>query len=254
MKKIACSLVSYLLLIGLVSAQNKISISGKTILKKHRLELSVFSEKTMGYQPIAFTITDKEGNFTMETVFSQPNMYRIDINKNAVVYLAIENAETIQINYDGESKAKVEGSPATTKLREVQFELSGLQGKYFGELKAEMDAAMKANDQEKVAKLNEQVQVLLPKFVSEMRSLISQVDQSVAIFHALNYSDFNKELSFIEEKVAGLQKIYPESPVTKALLTKIQQAKVTGIGNIPPAFSAVTLEGKKVSLSDYKGK
>lgn len=254
MKKILCSILGFLMLISLAAAQNNISITGKTILKKYRLELSAFNEQTMDYQPIASTITDKEGNFVLETAFTQPNMYKIDINKNAVVYLAIESAETIRIDYDGESKAKVKGSLATTKLREVQFELSGLQGKYFGELKAEMDAAMEANDKEKIAKLNEQVQVLLPKFVGEMRGLISQVDKSVALFHALNYSDFNKELAFIEEKVNVLKQVYPESPVTKALQTKIHQAKTTGVGKVPPAFSATTIKGQEVNLSDFKGK
>ncbi len=254
MKKITNYLLALMVMSSVASAQHSISITGKTILQKHRLQLSAFDEQTMEYQPVASTLTDKDGEFALETPFVVPNMYRIDINKGSVVYLAIEGSESIRIDYDGKSKAKVVGSSATSKLREVQFQLSGLQNKYFGELKTELDAAIKADDQKKVGELNEQVQVLLPQFIDEMRSLISEVDQSVALHHVLNYSDFNKELAFIEEKVNGLKEVYPESPVTKALLTKVNQAKVTAIGSVPPDFAATTISGKQMSLTALQGK
>ena len=76
----------------------------------------------------------------------------------------------------------------------------------------------------------------------------------LAGFYALQYSDFNKELQFIESRLLAYQKEAPSSILTRSLEKLVYRAKTTAIGHTPPDFTALDSEGKEVSPKQFKGK
>ena len=89
MQRVSILLITILLSVTNVIA-SKISISGVTVAKKQQLLLYEFNFESMDYEPVAKTVTSKNGNFNFEIDFSGPNMYKMDIVDGSVVYLAIE--------------------------------------------------------------------------------------------------------------------------------------------------------------------
>ena len=97
-----------------------------------------------------------------------------------------------------------------------QMQNAELQAKHFGQLKAEIDEAMNENDTARMTALQLQTESAITEFQTEFRALISNMGISPAGFYALQYSDFNKELQFIESRLLAYQKEARSSILTRS--------------------------------------
>ena len=195
----------------------------------------------------------KRQAFEFTIPFEHPNLYELNFDEKETIPISIENTNPITLQKKGQ-KVQIEGSESTKKAAAFRAQNEQLQAKYFDQLKIDFDKAMAENDEERIQVLTEQSELLIQDYLKEFRAMIIDLGTTPAAYYALQFSDFNKELDFVEQRLVAFQKEVPESLVTKALKKQVARAKVTAIGNTPPAFEAETMVGKHISLSDFKGK
>jgi len=218
-----------------------------------KVTLKYFDHSTLTYQVMESKNLVSNETFEFTIPFEYANLYELNFDEKEFIPISVENTNPISIQRM-DKKNKVEGSVSAKKAVLFRTQNDGLQAKYFGQLKIDFDKAMAENDQEKIKTLTEQSEIKIQAYLKEFRAMIIDLGTTPAAYYALQFSDFNKELDFVEQRLAAFQKEVPESLVTKALEKQVAQAKVTAIGNTPPQFEAETKVGKRISLSDFKGK
>jgi thiol-disulfide isomerase/thioredoxin len=220
----------------------------------NKVSLKYFDHNKLTYQILETQfLTPDNTRFEFKIPFDNSNLYELNFDDKEFIPISVENTGTISIKRIGE-KSRIKGSESTKRAVLFREQNDQLQAKYFGQLKVEFDKAMSENNQEKIQELTEQSEILIQDYLKEFRAVIIELGTTPAGFYALQFSDFNKELDFIEKRLAAFKKEAPNSDVTKALEKQVYQAKVTSIGNIPPPFESKTNTGELISLADYNGK
>jgi thiol-disulfide isomerase/thioredoxin len=219
----------------------------------HTVYLKYFDHNSLTYGVLDSQSLASNDNFEFKFPFESSNLYELNFDEKEMIPISVENTKTISINKISD-EIKVKGSEQTKKMILFRAQSDQLQDKYFGQLKIDFDQAMAENDQDKIEELTQKSEVLIGDFLREFRALIIDLGTTPAAYFALQFSDFNKEIDFIQERLATFKKDAPNSLVTKALEKQVYQATITAIGNTPPSFEGKNAKGQKVNLSEYQGK
>ena len=252
MKNLFIMLILYFVLISSAFTQKLVTIRGEGFKTFDHVTLKVYSHTDPGYEPIEKLAINSDGSFTFQLPFSGDNLYELNFDEKDFVHLSVPEEATIYVaKVNG--KVTIEGSPNSVKMQKFHKKNRDLQAKYFGNLKAEMDKAMREGNQERIEEIQHEADVAVQNFLMEFRTLIISMGTNSAGLYALQYTDFNKELGFVEERLAAFKNEAPGSVPTKALEKLVYQTRHTAIGKIPPDFSTVDMKGNMVSLDQFKG-
>jgi peroxiredoxin len=233
--------------------QEVLTIKGTGFKNYTELSLKGYSDKSLGYEPIETLQLNEKGTFSIQTPFKEANLYELNFDEKDFVHLSVKSGGIIQVERK-EDITVIEGSESSLKILDFQNQNQELQTRYFGSLKAEMDEAMKNEDQARLGQLQQEAETAVQKFLVEFRALIVSLGVSPEAFYALQYSDFNKELEFIETRLETFKKEAPASILTRSLEKLVYQAKNTAVGKTPPDFRAFDSKGNEVSPELLKGK
>lgn len=220
------------------------------------LSLAAFSFPSESFEPLAEIEVSPNGQFQWSGPFKIANIYQLKIGEQTV-RLAVDTTETIEITFSGtidQWQPKIKGSSGTAKMYQFPSKLREREAFYFGDLKQEMETAMKNKDEATLAKIQEQVGQLFPKFVADLQSLLQDLGSSTAVYGALDYIDPNKGQAMIEQTILRMQAEKPHLPVTKALVERLARMKGIPIGAVAPSFSGQSMDGNTVSLAGFTGK
>ena len=220
------------------------------------LSLAAFSFPSDAFESIGQIKIDSKGDFEWSAPFEIANLYQLKIGEQAI-RLAVDTAETIQlvISRDGDQwKPSIKGSKGTKMMYGFPKKLREREAFYFGALKKEMETAIENKDEAALAKIQEQVGTLFPKFVADLQALLEDLGSSTAVYGALDYIDPNKGQAMIEQTILRMQAEKPHIPVTKSLVERLAKLKGIPIGAAAPSFTGTSLDGTAVSLADYAGK
>lgn len=249
-KRILMTLITMLYVT--VSFGQKMKISGEVSADVKQVVLKVFDEKELGYTQVDLQEV-KSGKYSFSLKFDQPNLYQVQFDDGKNVVLSISKSDDIKVNYETD-KIDIVGSDESLKLIDFERQNGALQGKHFGQLKKDADKAMAAGDKEALAEIQQRSATAIQEFLKEFRTLLIDMGETPAGYAALQFSDFNKEVDFISERLEAFKASIPESPVTKALARQVYRSKVVAIGKTPPAINAMDREGEPFGLDQYKGK
>lgn len=219
------------------------------------LTLSAFNFPAEAFERVAEIEVDQKGQFHWSAPFQTANLYQLKFGKETI-RLAVDTAEHIQLSISGEADLwtpKITGSMGTSKMYQFPQQLRDREAFYFGDLKQEMETAMAKNDEAALAKIQEKVGQLFPKFVADLEAMLSDLGSSTAVYGALDYIDPNKGQAMIEQTILRMQAEKPHLPITKALVERLANMKGIPIGSVAPSFTGESLDGKAVQLSDYAG-
>ncbi|UOY06346.1 TlpA family protein disulfide reductase [Muricauda sp. SCSIO 64092] len=253
MKKLVYLIVTGLLCCSGMLAQKLVQIKGNGFGTFGEVTLKQYSPEILGYESLETKTLNEDGRFSFQIPFLGDNLFELNFDEKEMVHLSIPRAGNITASRVKNS-ISIEGSPNSVEMQEFARRNGALQAKHFGELKAAMDKAMKAGDKERIDALQQQAAVALQSFLVEFRELIVNMGTDSAGFYALQYTDFNKERVFVEERLKAFKKESPGTVPTRALEKLVNQAKSTEIGEIPPDFKVSDRAGHEVTLSQFKGK
>lgn len=244
-----------LCLMGLnyLSAQSKVSISGTGFSDYTQVSLKALDPQTLDYQMVETLDIDRDHSFEFQVPFLGANLYRLNFAGTESVVLSVVKNSSITVARDGEG-ITISGSPASVKIQSFRAENEQLQAKHFAGLKQEMDQAMAAKDEAKLQEIQQQAEVAVQNFLKEFRAQIEAMGVGPAGYYAMQFSDFNKELVYIESRLAAFQQDLPGSPITRALEKQVYRAKNTAVGRTPPTFNAKDQHGQSLDLEDLRGK
>lgn len=220
------------------------------------LDIGAFSFPSESFEAIGQIKVEANGHFEWSAPFQSANLYQLKIGEQTI-RLAVDTAETVQLTISQEGdqwKPSIKGSKGTKMMYEFPRKLREREAFYFGDLKKEMEAAMKNKDEAALAKIQEQVGQLFPKFVADLQSMLKDLGSSTAVYGALDYIDPNKGQAMIEQTILRMQAEKPHIPITKSLVERLAKMKGIPIGAAAPSFTGTSLDGTAVSLADYAGK
>jgi len=238
---------------GKLWPQDLITVQGTGFTDHARVSLKAYSDIQLGYEVLETQMLDKEGNFSFQIPFSEPNLYELNFDEKEFVPLSVSGGGTIQVDRK-EGRTHIEGSESSQKIQDFQKQNEALQARYFGQLKTDMDRAMEEEDQERIDLLMQEAENAIRQFLPQFRALVVSLGTTPEGFYALLYTDFIKELAFVGSRLAAFQKEAPASILTRSLEKLVYRAKHTAIGQSPPDFTATDSEGNEVSLAQFKGK
>ncbi len=233
-------------------SQADFTITGSGFGDFKQVTLKVFNPSTLGYDSLQTNALAESGRFVFHTLFKTPNLYELSFDEKDFVHLSIESPQPVSVRREG-TEISISGSLSSQQIIDFQKRNEQLQAKHFGQLKVEMDKAMQENNQTRMDAIQKEAETAIQNFLVEFRALIVGLGASPAAYFAMQYSDFNKELDFLENRLEVLKKEAPNMPTTLALEKQVYQAKTTGIGKTPPDFQAVDRNGQKRALSDFRG-
>jgi peroxiredoxin len=232
--------------------QDIIIIHGTGFNTFSEVSLKVYSDNSLGYEILETLQLNEKGTFSFKTPFVEANLYELNFDEKEFVHLSIIAGGIIHVARK-EGIILIEGSESSRRILEFQNQNLELQSRYFGQLKAELDEAMENEDQLRIKELQLEADSAVNKYLVEFRALIVNLGVSPEAFYALQYSDFNKELKFIETRLAAFKTKAPASILTRSFEKLVFQAKNTAIGKTPPDFTAIDSEGNEVSPDLLKG-
>jgi len=212
-----------------------------------------FEPRTLEYESAASSRVSGTGGFDIRIPFTNVNLYKLKLPDGREVYLSVEDTSQIKVTRT-DGKVNIQGSPSSGAILTFERQNQALQARYFGDLKRQMDQAMQAGDKEKIDQHEKEAALALTSFLTEFRALITELGETPAGYFAIQYSDFNKEIDFIETRLAAFREHLPESPVTMALENQVRQARALSVGSFPPPFKVRDMNGNWTGPELLKGK
>ncbi len=245
-------LLAAIVMISIAGYGQSVEISGRISEEIQSVALKVFNDKTLTYDEVESAVA-KGGKYKVKLKYQAPNLVMLDFGGKRSVRLSVTNEKSIEVNYEND-EVNISGSPESGSMLSFEEENGEMQAKYFGQLKKDADAAMASGDQEALKEIQSRSASAIQDFLVEFRQWIIDKGEGPAGYYALQFSDFTKELGFIETRLAAFKKKIPDSPLTKALARQVYRSKVVSVGKVPPTISVLDREGEEFSLEQYKGK
>lgn len=226
----------------------KNDVSGMVYLER-------MNERNIGVRIDSTQIKAKSFNF--KTSIAEPGIYQLNIANEQVIGLILDGGENLTVVADGSATpdkaatAKIEGSENIRMFNELMTEMQAFS-KTVGTLDAKFQAAKNEKDKGVIQKqymeaLEVQKNQIMPKIKSMGTSL-------AGIIAANNFlkPDFGGEYQL--ELKDKLEKEGKNHFFAKMFIQSVNQVAVGTVGSMAPDFELTTLEGKKVKLSDFRGK
>ncbi len=225
--------------------------------------------------PIKTLNLDKKGHFEFSDTASNPRFLFLQTSDNKYISLLTINGQniTISANKDNfEDSYKVSGSEESqlvwelnSEMRKASLELDSLSKIYNARRESEAGPQLDSWIQEKYQELKANQRTFITQFIDEHYESPASL---LALSHQLaNETILNPQLDFeyfLKIDEALVQK-YPESSLVSTLHVYVEGVKYqqkiaanatqsTAIGAAAPEIEQISPEGKKIKLSDYRGK
>ncbi len=205
---------------------------------------------------------DSDGNFKTTLDLIQPDLYQlvfqyVDSDKPTVRVEVLLYESDIEVNIKND-KEEIIGSPEDAFMNQYyELKRSNETTPEMKILKERYDKAKEGDDEEEITKLSAEVPYLRNKQNNtNISPLFENTSLVVAamflmVFDDFDYDNYKKAYTSIESKLKGRILDYE---LSQQFVDKIKLAKPVSNGTKAPDITLLTPDGKKLSLSSYKGK
>jgi thiol-disulfide isomerase/thioredoxin len=205
----------------------------------------------------------------MKGAVAEIDIYRMRFaeNKNFFMLLSGETFEVKTSSTKTFEDLQFKGSPSNQALADFNKQLLILNRQH-ETLALQLDSLKGSNDKALVDRKLAMIKSVEAEITAFIKSSIQKNSKSYIVFSLLNYLDWAKEFSFIEEVTKELKVNFPNYKYTNNLVSNVNEynnyllqksrAEATdpaAIGKIAPDFELNTVDGKtKIKLSSLRGK
>ncbi|UBM60397.1 TlpA family protein disulfide reductase [Marinilongibacter aquaticus] len=199
---------------------------------------------------------DGDRNYTLSEVIEEPGIYQLNFQNQQIVGLILDGGEKLTVNVDGETlpdkapEYSIEGSENIKHFEDVMKEVQN-----FSQLKQSLEQEFQSANTKKQAQLRQDYQVAYSNYRETVKPMIAEMGTSLAgIIAANNLLDPNVDGDFLIELKDKLEKEGKDHYFAKLFIQSVNQKSAGVEGSLAPDFELTTLEGKKVKLSELRGK
>ncbi|WP_118972305.1 TlpA disulfide reductase family protein [Taibaiella koreensis] len=208
------------------------------------------------------TTSDKEGRFHLKGIYGEPGLYRLKLGSQEI--LVVIDGEKINLKSDWQHPADytAEGSPGSNSLAAFMKRYINANEEMLAlEMVADSLNAASAPDS-----MITMVQADLDSRSKAFRAYVKQVSDTtkslpVAIYAVSKLLSDNSELDYMKTFAGNLSKRFADNQLLTEFKDKVKerlasQEKTSGprIGSVAPDFTLVSLDGKQIALSAFRGK
>lgn len=210
--------------------------------------------------PIALdsTVLSEKGEFKFNHPSEEANFFKVSAGNNEYMIIA-KNGDDIQLKADLADQNmlyNISGAEDADKLETLNV----TKNKYMAKIN---EVQKKFDDQ--VAKDPDNREAIMeslrPEYTKEIETLNKEIlkfaqnnIKSLAGFYAINLlnpAEFEQEMVAYSDQIKSS---FNKNPAVTEFLVRMANLKTVQIGQPAPAFTINTIDGKKVSLADFKGK
>ncbi|MGA9651995.1 redoxin domain-containing protein [Pedobacter sp.] len=249
-----------LIAIAFTACKPKDSFTIDGTFKNPGTEKKVFLYGMQSSQMVAIDSTNlsEKGEFKFIRKTPSVDFFRVSVGNHEFMLIA-KNGDEIKLEADLADKTmayKISGANEVEKLSELNA-IRNTYAKQVEQLQADFENKVSTQPQNRAAVLEE----LKPRYESYTNQLNSAIIKfakdnkgTLASFYAMNTlspQEFEAELvkfaDEVKEEIKG-------NATVDAFVKQMALLKTVQVGQVAPAFTVNTADGKPVSLSDYKGK
>jgi len=257
---IVYSIIALVLVMASCKDESVFKISGTlknpgTIKKAYLLEADSAQINIIDSTAIA-----QDGKFEFKHPALYANLYKLRIG-SAIYDLIAKNGEVIEFATDENDKThayEIKGSENSEKIQEFN-KLSNFWGEKNGKIVEEYQAKVQQLGKES----DSLVAIYRPMFMKNMDGYAEAVlkfvndnKTSLAAFYAMASLE---PMKYEQQMVAYADELkdkgsFTDNPGVQRFIRQMMTVKPTSIGHKAPDFTTTGIDGKPVSLADYKGK
>lgn len=202
----------------------------------------------------------KDYSFAKRLHLTEAGFYNVNFYNRQSINIMLYKSN-VELNVDGNNPqgfVQIKGSPDHDLISQVQMMMNQSQnGPEMMALQAEFEKAVAANDNQKVAMLQNKAMSLVENGKTQLVALLKQQPASLALFNLLqdpNLVDKDNNLDLFVQSAEKFKKDWPTSPFTKELVSMTEKIKVTAVGQLAPEIALPNPSGQIVKLSSLRGK
>jgi len=197
------------------------------------------------------------GKFTFNLKNTEPSVYWFSINSdpNTAFFFADDANVKATLIVDSMAYSRIEAGQAQADYMEYRNFINNLimvQQK----MQADFNTAAQANDVNAQNAIKSEYQNLNVQYMSGLKNFVKTHPKSPVSAYIIG-NDLNNAaipLTEVIEALSYLDKSLENNSYVKAANKKVEDAKGTMVGYKATNFSQTTPDGKKVSLTDFRGK
>jgi peroxiredoxin len=257
MKKIAY-MICLVALLAACKDKSKFTVEGKFENPGTEKKVYLYGMASNNMIVLDSTTLSEKGEFKFERVSPETDFYRVNIGANEYMLIA-KNGDHINLTADLNHKNhdyKMTGADDADKLTEF----NDLKNTYSGKIeviKNDFEQKVAANPNHR----DEIIKEITPQYMKAIEDLNKAVikfatdnSKSLVSFYAISLvnpvGNENAMINYAEKVDENLKK----NTAVKTFVDKITKLKAVQVGAQAPDFSIAGLDGKTISLADFKGK
>ncbi|MBG6235769.1 peroxiredoxin [Pedobacter sp. CAN_A7] len=256
-KKLAYVIVASMAFVA-CKDNNKFVINGKFENSTPQSKVYLFALDKADPTAVDSTVLSDKGDFLFNYPSEDPNFFKVSIGNNEYMIIA-KNGDDIKLSADL-SDPTMKYSLAGAEDAEKLETLNVTKNKYM----AKIDAVQRKFDEqvaENPDKRDAIMENIRPQYTKEIENLNQEIMKfakdnsgSLAGFYAINLlnpSEYEEEMVAYADQIKSK---FNNNPAVTEFLVRMANLKTVQVGQPAPAFEINGLNGKKMSLADFKGK
>ena len=198
--------------------------------------------------------------FSKKVRLKEPGYYKINFyNKQTVDLILYKNdVEVIVDGNDASGFFEVKGSPEIDLIKYAQLTIGGVQSSPEAQkLMADFNKAVAANDQKRIAVLQQEYQKLDRQARDKVAARIKDSPPSLGVINILQSGqliDKDQYFDLYLSTAEKLKKEWPDYTHAKDFMAMVDKLKVLSVGQLAPEISLANPEGEVVPLTSLRGK
>ncbi len=251
-------MIAFMAIFGSCKDNTKFTVKGEVLNALEDRKVYLYELKKEQMTLIDSTILNDKGEFKFERESLESQIFKLSITFNEYVFVA-KNGDEIKFSTDLKNEYyqyTLSGSDNADKMQEFN-EINHQNQLSTNKIKDEFEAKVEANP-DQADDLMEKYRPLYMEAYQKANAAVVKFamdnTNSLVSFYALNLIDARENEEALIQYADKIDPSLKQNEAVKKFIDQITRLKTTAVGAKAPDFEIGDPTGKKIKLSDFKGK
>ncbi len=219
------------------------------------LQLTLMNYETRKDRKVQEVVTDARGAFQLTIPLKEPLIYTISVADSALAQVLAKPGDAISLQFKRD-EIVCSGSQDTQYLIDYERNRKKVFDKYLKRTYDSSAVAVKSGNKARIEYWNVEHEKASENYKAELATWVEQpffINSLAAVHHSMRWHSDN-DLKLMDQMVAIFEKKYPNTELTRQLVSKVAATKRIALGAIAPEFTARDTASHAVDLKNYRGK